>query len=145
MIHGDLKGVSAHKYQIISPLIEALQPNIVVDVSGNAFITDFGLTQDTLGIVYIAEGQSTRWTAPEVLAETGTPSTEADVFSFGMVMVEVCHNSIIAGQANPYFHFVLAQDLYWYGSVQLPHLSDGDDGHNKWEAPLPAATLGSDR
>ena len=42
----------------------------------------------------MAEGQSPRWTAPEVLAETETPSTEADVFSFGMVMVEVCSNSM---------------------------------------------------
>ncbi|KAF9789475.1 kinase-like domain-containing protein [Thelephora terrestris] len=71
VIHGDLKG-----------------PNILVDGSGHARITDFGLAQDTLGLVFMAEGQSPRWTAPEILAETGTPSTEADVFSFGMVMVE---------------------------------------------------------
>ena len=90
LIHGDLKGVSAYGYPLIAPLISAPQPNILVDVSGHACITDFGLVRDTLGIVCVAEGQSARWTAPEVLAETGAPSTEADVFSFGMVMVEVC-------------------------------------------------------
>ena len=70
------------------------QPNILIDVCGHARITDFGLAQDTLDIAVMPEGRSLRWTAPEVLAETGTPSTEADVFSFGMVMVEVCSNSM---------------------------------------------------
>ena len=90
MIHGDLKGVSAHKCSLTVPLIDALQPNILVDGSGHACITDFGLIQDTLDAALKAEGQSTRWTAPEILKEIGTPSTEADVFSFGMVMIEVC-------------------------------------------------------
>ena len=95
MIHGDLKGVSAYKYSIAVSLIDALQPNILVDDSGHARITDFGLVQDTSSaVVSIAEGQSTRWTAPEILEETGIPSTEADVFSFGMVMVEVRGNEI---------------------------------------------------
>ena len=39
------------------------------------------------------EHRSVRWTAPEVLEETQKPSMEADVFSFGMVMVEVRYNS----------------------------------------------------
>ena len=105
MIHGDLKGVSAHKYPLTASLIEALQPNILVDVSGNARITDFGLAQGTLGAVSKPERHSRRWTAPEVLAETGTPSTEADVFSFGMVMVEVCYSSatVHSAQVNSIF------------------------------------------
>ena len=94
MIHGDLKGVSAHKYSTVVSLIDNLQPNILVDDSGHARITDFGLVQDTSSVVSIAEGQSTRWTAPEILEETGIPSIEADVFSFGMVMVEVCYDLI---------------------------------------------------
>ena len=54
------------------------------------------------------ERWSVRWTAPEVLAETGTPSTEADVFSFGMVMVEVCCNSSTARppQVNRFFTYL---------------------------------------
>ncbi|KAF9789473.1 kinase-like domain-containing protein [Thelephora terrestris] len=71
VIHGDLKG-----------------SNILVDLSDHARITDFGLAQDTSRLISMPERQSARWTAPEVLAETGTPSTEADVFSFAMVMVE---------------------------------------------------------
>ena len=73
-------------------LMDVSQPNILVDISDKARITDFGLAQDALGVVSIPERRSERWTAPEVLAETGTPSMEADVFSFGMVMVEVCYN-----------------------------------------------------
>jgi len=34
-------------------------------------------------------GDSIRWTAPEILADRGTFSKEADVFSFAMVMIEV--------------------------------------------------------
>ena len=40
--------------------------------------------------------QNMRRAAPEALVETETPSTEADVFSFGIVMIEVCYNSITA-------------------------------------------------
>jgi serine/threonine protein kinase len=60
-----------------------------MDDSGSARITDFGLAQDIVGEVSMAEAQSARWTAPEVLAEKGKPSKEADVFSLAMVMVEV--------------------------------------------------------
>ena len=77
----------------MASLIGTPQPNILVDDSGHASITDFGLAQDTLGVVTKPERLSVRWTAPEVLSETGKPSLEADVFSFGMVMVEVCYNS----------------------------------------------------
>ena len=90
-----------------------------MDAYGHARITDFGLAQDTLGIVFMAEGQSPRWTAPEVLAETETPSTEADVFSFGMVMVEVCSNLTTVGPPQvDCFLPILAQGLYWHGPVQ---------------------------
>lgn len=84
--------MSAYKHTLRASLIDALQPNILVDGSGRARITDFGLAQDTLRVVTKPERQNMRWTAPEALAETGTPSMEADVFSFGMVMVEVCHD-----------------------------------------------------
>jgi len=60
-----------------------------VDNYDHARITDFGLAQDAVDEVSIAEGHSAQWTAPEVI-DGGTPSMEADVFSFAMVMVEVC-------------------------------------------------------
>ena len=106
----------------MASLIDTLQRNILVNDSGNACITDFGLAQDTLGVVLIPERRSVQWTAPEILAETGTPSTEADVFSFGMVMVEVCYDSTTTRgpNVNNIFTSTWPQGLYWNGSVQRP-------------------------
>ena len=67
-----------------------------MDASGNARITGFHLAQHTSRVVSMAEFQNMQWTAPEASVETETPSTEADVFSFGIVMIEVCYNSITA-------------------------------------------------
>ena len=72
-----------------------------MDVTGHAKITDFGLSTATQKLECIrsaSEGHShaARWTAPEVLAENGTLSEEADVFSFAMVMVEVRHERAVS-------------------------------------------------
>ena len=69
------------------------QPNVLVDDSGHARIGDFGLATvnadvDSERSVSADRVHATRWTAPEVLNE-GTHSKEADIFSFGMVMIEV--------------------------------------------------------
>jgi len=67
-----------------------------VDHLGRARITNFVLAefshiQSSLRRVMKTRDYSTRWTAPEVLDEKGPPTKEADIFSFGMVMYEVCH------------------------------------------------------
>ncbi|KAF9646873.1 kinase-like protein [Thelephora ganbajun] len=77
VIHGDLKG-----------------SNILVDVTGHARITDFGLTMVTQDLDVIRNGSakhgcSSRWIAPEILDGRGTYSKEADVFSFAGVAIEV--------------------------------------------------------
>ena len=63
----------------------------MVDASGRACITDFGLTrnQDTVGGIHGTTGGTARWTAPEILEERRSWSKEADVFSFAMIMIEV--------------------------------------------------------
>jgi len=71
------------------------QSNILVDLSGRAVITDCGLAMVTQNLDSIRSapdehGHSTRWIAPEILANRGTFSKEADVFSFAMVTIEVC-------------------------------------------------------
>ena len=69
------------------------QANILVDNSGKARIMDFGLAMVTKNLDSIPStshhGHTPRWSAPEVLSE-GAYSKEADVFSFAMVMIEVC-------------------------------------------------------
>ena len=66
-----------------------------MDNYGHARIVDFGLAMVTQNLDSIRSassqhGHTPRWAAPEVLKE-GIYSQEADVFSFAMVMIEVCH------------------------------------------------------
>jgi len=65
----------------------------MIDESGKARITDFGLSaiarnphsqRSTLD----EDGHTARWCAPEVL-RSEPASKESDIFSFGMVIVEV--------------------------------------------------------
>ena len=64
----------------------------MVDRNGHACLTDFGLASITCGInstpITQVEGYSLRWAAPEVL-KGGRVTPEADIFSFGMVVIEV--------------------------------------------------------
>jgi len=73
----------------------------MIDGYGKAQITDFGLSQIARASNSLVsntgyQGQSLRWTAPEFLRTepelSGTEqmaSKESDIFSFGMVMIEV--------------------------------------------------------
>ncbi|KAF9785472.1 kinase-like domain-containing protein [Thelephora terrestris] len=75
--HGDLKG-----------------SNILVDSSGHARLTDFGFASVVLELSSVlgtnAPEYTSRWAAPEVLRSGDVGNTqEADVFAFGMVVVEV--------------------------------------------------------
>jgi len=63
----------------------------MVDASDRPRITDFGLARNQ-GAVEQTDATlsgTPRWTAPEVLLQSGSLSKEADVFSFAMVIVEV--------------------------------------------------------
>jgi serine/threonine protein kinase len=71
--------------------------------SGQVRIADFGLatiTQnlDSMGNTTAPRGHTPRWTAPEIL-EGGKHSQKGDIFSFAMVMVEVCLGKSAIGAA----------------------------------------------
>jgi hypothetical protein len=72
------------------------QPNTLVDATGRARITDFGLavvTQnpDVTQSVLDGHGHTTRRTAPKILGEQGTHNGEADVSLLVKVTIEVHH------------------------------------------------------
>ena len=72
------------------------QANILVDSSGRARLADFGLAMVTKNLDSKPSdvqhrGHTVGWAAPEVM-EKGIYSKEADMFSFAMVMIEVCHS-----------------------------------------------------
>ena len=93
-IHGDLKGVCRFSLSLQAALITFGQPNILIDHNGNARLTDLGLTSVVRGLnsvhVTRVKGYTTAWAAPEVLLEECDNATsEADIFAFGMVVIEV--------------------------------------------------------
>ena len=66
----------------------------MVDESGNARITDFGpatVARDSDSLMSVADDQiyTSQWTAPEILGSGASTSMASDVFSFGMVVIEV--------------------------------------------------------
>ena len=92
VIHGDLKGVRpSSSSSSAASLVGTLQPNILVDASGRARITDFGSAQSR-EIFYqttMSYSHTARWTAPEILDGDGEACKQTDIFSFAMVMIEV--------------------------------------------------------
>ena len=100
MFHGDLKGVSLlfpRKGQPKRSLTFS-KPNILIDGSGHARVSDFGLASIAYGAystgVKSNKGHTVRWSAPEVLFGAVPASKQADMFSFGMVVVEVRHAAV---------------------------------------------------
>ena len=98
------------------------QANILVDRLGRARIVDFTLaavSQDkcsTCGVTEMGD-HGTRWTAPEILEETGPLTKKADVFSFAMVMIEVSLGvwyTATSASSDHYFD----EGLHWHGSIQ---------------------------
>lgn len=86
-----------------------IQPNILLDESGRARITNFGLAAITQDLDYSSSasfdlGDAARWTAPEILKERGAYTKKADVFSFAMVIIEVRYSPPSVYRAFVHYH-----------------------------------------
>jgi serine/threonine protein kinase len=96
VVHGGLKGVRGRSESRLPAVLTPCQPSILVDNSGRARIADFGFATipqsgGSAESVSVDHDDTARWIAPEISNEQGTYSKEADVFSFAMVMIEVCY------------------------------------------------------
>ena len=127
VIHGDLKGVCGRSESHLAIVLTPSQQSILVDGSGRARITDFGLatvTQRVGSVLSILDEyqQTARWTAPEILNDQGSYSKEADIFSFAMVTIAVSYVSPTAyGAAS---HCYPTPTQVFTGAVPFNNLPD---------------------
>ena len=90
MIHGDLNGVCDRSIPRSTSVLISGQSNILVDVTGHARITDFGLAAINSTESGSAKlDNSVRWIAPEIIGSREAHSKEGDIFSFAGVAIEV--------------------------------------------------------
>ena len=74
-------------------LISFYQRKVLISGRGRARLTDFGLTSVAYGLnsigVFGARTPELRWAAPEVMRGGSGATQETDIYSFGMVVIEV--------------------------------------------------------
>ena len=121
VIHGDLKGVGGYFGSYFTTALTPSQSNVLVDATGRAQITDFGLAMvtqnlDSMRSTSNEHDHSGRWIAPEIWTGQGTYSKQADVFAFAMVAIEVRCENLLAHTWRTIIH--LYKGFHRYRSIQ---------------------------
>ena len=110
MVHGDLKGVRSENPRPGTLINFISKANILIDQTGNARLTDFGLLTirpDTTNITSSNSfllGGTYRWTSPELLdpqefgLQDNGPTASSDCYALGMVVYEVLSGRV------PFYH-----------------------------------------
>lgn len=103
-----------------------MQPNILVDGSGSARIADFGVAtfaRDPCPHMSGSEKDwhTARWCAPELSLSDQPATKKSDVFSFGMVMIEVGSNKfLLFSFSYPFIQAFTGKPPFWkYKSPQV--------------------------
>jgi len=110
--------------------------------SGRARIADFGLATVTQNVDSIQKasvpvGFTLQWTAPEVLLGEKR-STEADVYSFAMVMIEVRRGQFIICTENWLTAFHPNAGVHWCSSIHWFIIFHGFGRHQGGQASAAA-------
>ena len=92
VVHGDVRPVGTSLELAPRGIVFTMRKqNILVNAQGDACLADFGLAivVDSKSSTGAGRGHNSLWAAPETLNH-GRRSREADVFSYGLVAIEVC-------------------------------------------------------
>ena len=90
-VHGNLSGVGTFFESSRTSFLTLGQSSILVDRDGHARLADFELPSiiHEVNSAELENGYTTALAAPEILEGADVITPEADVFAFGMVVIEV--------------------------------------------------------
>jgi serine/threonine protein kinase len=113
--------------------------NILMDESWTAKISDFGLARLLKrghSITKIGDDGASRYLAPELQKEDASVSVKADIYSFGVVLLEIifCRRSIEMNNISSADEIVLSNWVYQcFASRQLNKLITNDEKDVDWK------------
>ena len=91
-----------------------------MDRTGLARLTDFGFSRvisDLEPAAPVTEGRAVRWASPEVLNMEPPVTKASDIYSFAMVIVEVCVSTLISAKISAHKHKTFTGRVPFYDNT----------------------------